>query len=54
MNNNDIILHYYDFCIELKTKFGMNEDCFQMALLDILETPHSKLQSLHNKNELKY
>lgn len=54
MNNNDIILQYYDFCIELKTKFGMNEDCFQMALLDILETPHSKLQSLHNKNELKY
>lgn len=54
MNNNEILEKYYPFILELKQKFGANDDCTQMICIDILETPHSKLQSLHNKNELKY
>ena len=54
MNNNEILEKYYPFILELKQKFGANDDCTQMICMDILETPHSKLQSLHNKNELKY
>lgn len=54
MNNNEILEKYYPFILELKQKFGANDDCTQMICMDLLETPHSKLQSLYNKNELKY
>ena len=38
MTNNEIITKYYNFCQELKLKFGMDDDCFQMCILDLLET----------------
>ncbi len=54
MTNNEIITKYYDFCQELKLKFGMDDDCFQICLLALLETDNAKLNSLLAKNELKY
>ena len=54
MTNNEILTKYYEFCLELKVKFGMDDDCFQMCLIALLETSNSKLQSLDSKNELKY
>jgi hypothetical protein len=54
MTNNEIITKYYEFCLELKVKFGMDDDCFQICLLALLETDNAKLNSLLAKNELKY
>lgn len=49
MTNNEIITKYYDFCQELKLKFGMDDDCFQMCILDLLETSNPKLNQLDSK-----
>lgn len=54
MNNNEIIEKYYPFIMELKEKFGADDDCTQMVCIALLETSNSKLQSLDSKNELKY
>jgi hypothetical protein len=54
MTNNEILTKYYEFCLELKVKFGMDDDCFQICLLALLETDNAKLNSLLAKNELKY
>lgn len=54
MTNNEILTKYYEFCLELKVKFGMDNDCFQICLLALLETDNAKLNSLLAKNELKY
>ena len=54
MTNNEIITKCYDFCQELKLKFGMDDDCFQMCILDLLETSNPKLNQLDSKNELKF
>lgn len=45
---------YYDFLLELKSKFGMNDDCFQMTMLDILEMDNAKLNDMHRKDQLRY
>lgn len=54
MSNNEIVEKYYPFIMELKQKFGMDDDCFQICLLALLETDNAKLNSLLAKNELKY
>lgn len=54
MTNNEILTKYYEFCLELKVKFGMDDDCFQICLLALLETDNAKLNSLLAKNKLKY
>ena len=54
MTNNEIIMQYYSFLVELKNKFGINDDCFQMILLDLLESNNAKLNELHQNNQLKY
>lgn len=54
MTNNEILEKYYPFILELKQKFGANDDCTQMICIDLLETDNAKLNSLLAKNELKY
>lgn len=54
MTNNEILEKYYPFILELKQKFGANDDCTQMICIDLLETSNPKLNQLDSKNELKY
>ena len=54
LTNNQIVEHYYNFLVGLKMKFGINDDCFQMAILDVLEYNNSKLNEMHSRNELRY
>lgn len=54
MSNNELVTLYYDFLIGIKYKFGMNDDCFQMAVIDILEYNNDKLNKMHSKDQLKY
>lgn len=54
MTNNEILEKYYPFILELKQKFGANDDCTQMICIDLLETDNAKLNQLDSKNELKY
>lgn len=54
MTNNEIVEKYYPFIMELKQKFGADEDCTQMLLLDLLVVSNAKLNQLDIKNELKF
>lgn len=54
MSNNELVMLYYDFLVGIKNKFGMNDDCFQMAVIDILEYDNDKLNEMHSKDQLKY
>lgn len=54
MTNNEIVMKYYPFIMDLKLKFGANDDVTQMILLDLLNVPNAKLVQLDSKNELKF
>lgn len=54
MTNNEIVEKYYPFIMELKQKFGADEDVTQMLLLDLLGVSNAKLNQLDIKNELKF
>lgn len=44
----------YEFLLELKKKFGMNDDCFQMVLTDLLEYDNVKLNELQLSGEIRF
>lgn len=54
MSNNEIVEKYYPFIMELKQKFGADDDCVQMIFVEILEYSNPKLNQLDSKNELKF
>ena len=51
-SNSEIVEEYYQFCLDLKNKLGLDWDCFQIALLDLLEC--KRLKELYKKGDLKY
>lgn len=54
MTNNDILLKWLSFFQELFKKFGVNEDCQQMIMLDFLMYDNEKLKQMNDSGELKY
>lgn len=54
MTNNELLEKYYDFFLELKDKFGVNEDCMQIIYLSFLQYSNEELSRLDTKGELKY
>lgn len=49
MSNNEIVEKYYPFIMELKQKFGADDDCVQMIFVEILECSNPKLNQLDSK-----
>lgn len=49
MSNNEIVEKYYPFIMELKQKFGADDDCVQMIFVEILEYSNPKLNQLDSK-----
>jgi hypothetical protein len=54
MSNNEIVVQYYDFVMELAKKWNVDDDCVQMIFVDILLYDNAKLNRLHKKDEMRF
>lgn len=54
MTNNDLLIKYYDFLQELKSKFKVNDDCMQIIYLEFLNYDNKKLMRLDKEDKMKF